>query len=161
MRLPSSANKRNAHVPSEPHVRGDFTRMKGAFVPTSRQPRMPQSLGSAGKRLWTTTLDEFELEAEPQKIEILTHACRVTDKVAELERAQRSEQLTVLGSARQMMIHPLIAEVRFQRGLLAQLLGKLGLPGTDEQIEAKREAVSAVRRDASKTAKFQVWSDDP
>ncbi len=128
---------------------------KGAFVPTSRRPRMPQSLGSAGKRLWTTTLDEFEfefefefeLEAEPQKVEILTHACRVTDKIAELKRSQRSEPQTVLGSARHLTIHPLIAEVRFQRGLLAQLLG---LPDTDKQIEAKREAVSAVRRDASK-----------
>lgn len=125
-------------------------------MPTSRRPRVPQGLGTAGKRLWTTTLDEFELEAEPQKIEILTHACRVTDKIAELGKAQRGEPLTVLGSARQLTIHPLIAEVRFQRGLLAQLLGKLGLPDTDEQIEAKREAVSAVRRDASKAAKFQV-----
>jgi hypothetical protein len=117
---------------------------------------MPQSLGPAGKRLWTSTLDEFELEAEPQKVEILTHACRVTDKIAELERSQRNEPLTVLGSARQLTIHPLIAEVRFQRGLLAQLLGKPGLPDTDEQIDAKQEAVSAVRRDASKAAKFQV-----
>ncbi|WP_377449661.1 hypothetical protein [Rhodococcoides fascians] len=61
---------------------------------------MPQRFGSAGKRLWTTTLDEFELEAEPQKIETLTHACLVTWQVAELERAQRSEPLTVLGLAR-------------------------------------------------------------
>lgn len=105
----------------------------------------------------TTTLDEFELIlAEPQKVEIQTHACRVTDKIAELDRAQRSEPLTVLGLARQLTIHPLIAEVRFQRSLLAQLLGKLALPDTDEQIEAKREAVSAVRRATSKAAKLQV-----
>lgn len=101
-------------------------------------------------------MDGFDLEAEPHKVEILSHACRVTDRIAELESAQRSEPLTVLGSARQLTIHPLIAEARFQRGLLAQLLSKLGLPDTDEQIEAKREAVSAVRGDAAKVAKFQV-----
>lgn len=153
MRVPSSRANGKFIFQASPTSGAISPVKKGAFVPTTRRPRIPQSLGSAGKRLWTTTLDEFELEAEPHQVEILTHACRVTDKIAELERSQRNEPLTVLGSARQLTIHPLIAEVRFQRGLLAQLLG---LPDTDEQIEAKREAVSAVRRDGSRAAKFQV-----
>ena len=81
-----------------------------------KKPRMPRGLGSAGQRLWRTTLDEFALEAEPHKVEILTQACRVVDKIAELEKAQTGQPLTVLGSARQITIHPLIAEVRFQQG---------------------------------------------
>ena len=122
-----------------------------------KQPRMPRGLGSAGHRLWRTTLDEFALEAEPHKVEILTQACRVVDKIAELEKAQTGQPLTVLGSARQITIHPLIAEVRFQQGLLAQLLGKLGLPDTDEALEAKAEQLTETRsRAARRTATFQV-----
>lgn len=130
--------------------------LNGTTVTNTKRPRIPRGLSHAGQRLWKTTLDEFELDAEPHKVEILAHACRVTDKIHELEQAQKSQPLTVLGSARQLTIHPSIAEVRFQRGLLAQLLGKLGLPDTDEQIEAKRETVSAVRRGAARSAKFAV-----
>ena len=122
-----------------------------------KKPRMPRGLGSAGQRLWRTTLGEFALEAEPHKVEILTQACRVVDKIAELEKAQAGQPLTVLGSARQITIHPLIAEVRFQQGLLAQLLGKLGLPDTDEALEAKAEQLTETRsRAARRTATFQV-----
>ncbi|MBA8960132.1 hypothetical protein JOJ86_003423 [Rhodococcus percolatus] len=96
------------------------------------------------------------MDSEPHKIEILTQACKVTDKIAELEAAQKGQPLTVLGSARQLTIHPLIAEVRFQRGLLAQLLGKLGLPDTDEALEAKAEKISQTRRKAAKTAQLKV-----
>ena len=38
------------------------------------------------------------------------------------------QPFTVLGSAGQVTIHPLIAEVRSQQGLLASLLKALGLP---------------------------------
>jgi hypothetical protein len=65
---------------------------------------------------------EFELDDEPHKVEILTHACRVTDTIVELEKAAKKEPLTVRGSAGQKVIQPLISEIRFQRGLLAQLL---------------------------------------
>ncbi|QSE88925.1 hypothetical protein JWS13_10055 [Rhodococcus pseudokoreensis] len=117
---------------------------------------MPRGLGTAGQRLWRTTLDEFEMDSEPHKIEILTQACKVTDKIAELEKAQKGQPLTVLGSARQLTIHPLVAEVRFQRGLLAQLLGKLGLPDTDEALEAKAEKLSETRRRSAKSPTFRV-----
>ncbi|QNR39681.2 hypothetical protein BJP76_19290 [Mycobacterium avium subsp. hominissuis] len=61
----------------------------------------------------------------PEKLECLTHACRVADTISQLERAAAKEPLVVLGSARQKTINPLISEVRFQRGLLVSLLSKL------------------------------------
>lgn len=96
------------------------------------RPRMPKGFGSTGQKLWRTVLDEYELDAEPHKIEILTHACRVADTIADLERATSSEPLTVRGSAGQMVIHPLISEVRYQRGLLAQLLARLNFASVEE-----------------------------
>lgn len=62
------------------------------------------------------------LSTSRAKLEILAHACRVSDTVAGLERAAAKEPLTVRGSAGQKVIQPLISEIRFQRGLLAQLL---------------------------------------
>jgi hypothetical protein len=91
--------------------------------------RKPRGLKAAGARLWETVMDEYDLDAEPHKLEILQHACRVADVIAKLERAAENEPLIVLGSARQKTIHPLIAEVRFQRGLQAQLLARLNFEG--------------------------------
>lgn len=96
------------------------------------RPRMPKGFGSAGQKLWKTVLDSFELDDEPHKLEILAHACRVSDTIAELDRATANEPLTVRGSAGQMVIHPLISEVRFQRALLAQLLARLNFTPAEE-----------------------------
>jgi hypothetical protein len=123
---------------------------------SAQNPRMPRGLSAPGKRFWSKTLEVFDLSQDPHRVEILEQACRVVDKIAELEKAQSGQPLTVLGSARQVTIHPLISEVRFQRGLLAQLVTKLGLPETDEAIETQAQRVSDVRRTAAKQGKFKV-----
>jgi hypothetical protein len=79
--------------------------------------------------LWESVTSEFDLDTEPHKLEILTHACRVADAIAKIERAAANESLTVRGSAGQQVINPLVSEVRFQRGLLAQLLARLNFEG--------------------------------
>ncbi|GAB3228761.1 hypothetical protein [Mycolicibacterium hippocampi] len=109
-----------------------------------------------GQKLWRTVTDEFDLENEPHKVALLTQACRVADRIHQLETAAAKEPLTVLGSAQQKVIHPLISEVRFQRGLLAQLLGRLGLPDTDEAIADKAEKLLQTRRRATKSARLRV-----
>ena len=50
-------------------------------------PRMPTGFKAAGQKLWRSVIAEYELAYEPHKLEILTHACRVSDTIAELERA--------------------------------------------------------------------------
>jgi len=89
---------------------------------TSRKPR---ALGTAGTRLWDRVIAVYAMDDYPEKLEALEHACRVSDVIAKLERAMAKEPLTVLGSARQKTINPLISGVRFQRGLLVSLLSKL------------------------------------
>ncbi|WP_264063553.1 hypothetical protein [Mycolicibacterium hippocampi] len=120
--------------------------------------RMPSGLrrDGHGQKLWRTVTDEFDLENEPHKVALLTQACRVADRIHQLETAAAKEPLTVLGSAQQKVIHPLISEVRFQRGLLAQLLGRLGLPDTDEAIADKAEKLLQTRRRATKSARLRV-----
>ncbi len=87
--------------------------------------RMPSGFAPAGKRLWRSITDEFELENEPHKLQILAEAARVAGLIAELDDAAAEAPLTVKGSQGQPVISPLIAEARAQRALLAQLLARL------------------------------------
>ena len=50
----------------------------------------------------------------------------------------------------QEVISPFFSEARAQRALLAQLLGKLDLPDTDDESEAEAEKLSRTRRWAAK-----------
>jgi len=61
------------------------------------------------------------------------------------------QPFTVLGSAGQVTIHPLIAEVRSQQGLLASLLKALGLPEGDDD-EAEQAKAQARTNQARKVA---------
>ncbi|PBA69940.1 hypothetical protein [Mycobacterium avium] len=112
--------------------------------------RSPAGLGAAGRRLWRSTVEVFDFTDEPHKVQILAQACRVADVVAELDEAADEAPLTVKGSMGQQVISPFIAEARAQRALLAQLLGRLDLPDTDEESEARAERLSRTRRRAAK-----------
>jgi hypothetical protein len=108
--------------------------------------RSPAGLAKAGKALWKSMHDEFDFTEEPHKLQLLTQTCRVADIVAELDEAADEAPLTVKGSMGQVVISPFIAEARAQRGLLAQLIGRLGLPDTDEIQAEKAERLSRTRR---------------
>jgi len=113
--------------------------------------RKPAGLGSAGTKLWRSVTDEFDFTSEPAKVQLLEQASRVADIVAELDEAAAEAPLTVRGSMGQQVISPFIAEARVQRALLAQLLGRLGLPDTDEERDEKAAKLSQTRRRAAKS----------
>jgi hypothetical protein len=89
--------------------------------------------------------ETFDFDEEPHKVQILLQTCRVADVIAELDDAADDAPLTVKGSQGQQVISPFIAEARAQRALLAQLLARLALPDTDEEIEAKVASLSRTR----------------
>jgi hypothetical protein len=89
---------------------------------------------------------------EPHKVSILTQACRVADIIAELDEHAAEAPLTVKGSQGQPVIQPTLSEARFQRALLAQLLGRLGLPDNDDEDDPKTR-----RRKAARTAAKARW----
>ena len=94
--------------------------------------RSPAGLQSAGKRLWKSVTEEFDLETEPHKLHILAQAARVADVIAELDDAANEAPLTVRGSMGQQVISPFIAEARAQRSLMAQLLARLNFESAPE-----------------------------
>lgn len=87
--------------------------------------RTPAGLQAQGKALWKKITGEFDLENEPDRLELLFQACKTADQIAELDEAAAEAPLTVRGSMGQPVISPFIAEARVQRGLLAQLYAQI------------------------------------
>lgn len=85
-----------------------------------------------GKELWRSIHAVFDFEDEPGKLAVLEQACRTRDEIDRLEAAMEGQPYTVLGSAKQVQVHPLVSEARFQRKTLAELLSRIGLPDNGE-----------------------------
>lgn len=115
-------------------------------------PKRPKGLGPAGKALWVSILARYWMDGEPHKLDTLADVCKVADRIAELEAGMAGQPLTVTGSARQLVIHPLIDEIRKQQAHKATLLRSLQLPEADEDDEmAKAKARSERARHAANT----------
>jgi hypothetical protein len=113
-------------------------------------PRMPKGLGYQGQKLWRTINDEFDLTGEPGKLRTLFDAAKTADVVDRLQKIvdAAGDNLRVRGSQGQPVTMPELDSLRHYRALLAQLLGRLGLPDTDEAIAEKAEKLSQTRRQA-------------
>jgi hypothetical protein len=121
------------------------------------KPRAPVGLGPAGEKLFKDVTGTFDFEDEPAKLALLAQACRVADIIAELDEHAAEAPLTVKGSAGQQVIQPTLAEARFQRGLLAQLLGRLGLP--ENNVDEDELAEHRARRSAAgRAAAHARWN---
>ncbi len=85
-------------------------------------------------------------ELRADHLRILQDACREADLIDDLEHSLIGEPKTVLGSQHQMVIHPIISELRQHRATLSTLLRALRLADTDTSaVDASRAAtVSAI-----------------
>lgn len=88
-------------------------------------PRAPKGLKPAGRRLWASVHNAFEL-AEHEAAQ-LGEACFIRDRIEQL-RAQVDQDGTMIASSQGMRLHPCIAEIRAQQLALARLLATLGVP---------------------------------
>lgn len=88
-------------------------------------PAVPDDLGESGAALFRAITEEYELR--PDEITVLHSAARLRDAVDDLRASLDGQPATVLGSQRQIVIHPIIPEIRQTESALAALLGKLKL----------------------------------
>jgi hypothetical protein len=110
--------------------------------------KTPAGLGPAGRGLWRRIASDVavhDLELRPDEAFVLEQAARQADTIATLEAELADAPLMVRGSQGQDVAHPLLAEVRLGRALLAQLLGRLNLgrvevPETPRSRSARRAA---------------------
>lgn len=102
--------------------------------------RVPTGLKAAGRSLWKSSTEEFELAQH--ELALLEEACRVRDRIRDLDKAV-NEDGVMLSSSQGARVHPAIAESRQQRLALARLLVTLGIPGLDDDLPPARRARAA------------------
>lgn len=117
----------------------------------SGPPEPPADLQESGRRMWTEVTDAFDLG--PDELGALREAARTVDELGDLRQALDGQPMTVPGSTGQLVAHPLLAEVRRHREILAKLLERLNLPAGDE------DAGSTPAQRRAQRAAQQRWRD--
>ena len=115
----------------------------------------PSGYGPAGDTLHERLSDGIVLRAD--ELVILDVACRLADTVATLETAMTDEPMTIEGSKGQTVLHPLVAELRQQRALLAATVARLDIPeGEAGGVPGEWDNLTASQR--ARRAAHHRWS---
>ena len=99
---------------------------------THDTPTAPDDLAAPGLALWSSVVG-MERNGQPitfrsDELAVLATACRTVDMIARLEAELADAALVVEGSKGQVSVHPVVSELRLQRGALASLLRQLAIP---------------------------------
>lgn len=103
--------------------------------PALRKPRCAAGTQAAGKRLWSSVVDEFDLEEH--ELALLREAVRTVDQLDTLAGLIERDGEMVEGRFGPKL-HPAIAEARQLRIALARTLAALRLPAGDEDARPQR-----------------------
>lgn len=109
------------------------------------EPKTPTGLKAAGKKLWESSIAEFELAQH--ELAMLEEACRIRDYIRDLDKAVRDDGV-MIPSSQGSRLHPAIAEGRQQRLALARMLATLQIPplADDDLPAASRVRAPGGRR---------------
>jgi hypothetical protein len=89
-------------------------------------PRKPAGLGKAGSAVWASMT--ADVDWRPDELVILEQAARTADTVAALDAALDGQPATVPGSRGQVIVNPLLQELRLARTALVAYLSRLDVP---------------------------------
>jgi transposase len=112
----------------------------------------PAGLEKGGCTRWREVLGAYALRADERRL--LEACCRTVDTLARLETALQVTPLTVAGSMGQLREHPLLAEARQQRVVLARLLTQLKLPDEGDLALTRQ----GTRSTQARAAAHRRWS---
>jgi hypothetical protein len=101
------------------------------------ETRPPRGTGPAGKALWMSIAQSFELERH--ETEVLRQAVVVADRIEALDEAVTRDGVLVEGRA-----HPALVESRLQRVTLGRLLSILRLPDLEDRRPQHRRGFRGV-----------------
>ena len=126
----------------------------------ARRPAAPSHLGSEGKVLWRSIWAELPAGwvLDNREIRVLTLACEQQDDVAAVRKTLQEQGNLVEGSRGQIVMNPLLTEARQSRQTVANLLGKLALPSTEDKPETLRviQGREAAKKRAAMAASWKV-----
>lgn len=91
----------------------------------------PKGLESAGKRLWRSIADDYELDVHEEAL--LLQAARTVDRLDAIAEALVGAPLTAKNFKGDPVTNPLLVETRQQSQTLARLLASLRLPSGEEE----------------------------
>ena len=117
----------------------------------SEKYAVPEGFGPAGAKLWADIAGGAYV-LRPDELRVLEDACREADLVDELASAARDYPPLVEGSMGQLVLNPLISEMRQHRTTFATLMGKLKLPDDGDAAPRSTQARSAAQARWSKPA---------
>lgn len=121
-------------------------------------PAVPKNLGTYGLKLWMDCAPP-KYEMRPDELRLLTECCREIDIIERLEEALASDDLMVAGQGlRNMVVNPLVGELRQHRATLTTMFRALALPDTTSGVAQKRRLVSEQNTKAARARwdKLQV-----
>jgi hypothetical protein len=108
--------------------------------------REPDGLQDAGAKLWADVAGKYVLRAD--ELSTLEAACRAADRVRQME-IERDGAVTASGSMGQLIVHPLIPEIRAHEAQVSSLLAKLKLPDEAGEGQVSQQRAAAQSRWAS------------
>lgn len=121
------------HARTPPRIAPAVPRHLKRFLgrnPIMTAQRPPAGLKSAGRRLWSATLGDYDLEVH--ELLLLREACRTADRLDRLEVEAGQGPVTVTNHRGDEVAHPAMVEARQQSIVLARLLAALRMPAGDE-----------------------------
>ena len=100
----------------------------------------PKDLGPAGRRLFTSIADEFDLEIFEELL--LLEAARCADRLDTLAAAQKGADLVITNSRGDLVTSPFLVEARMQQINLTRLLASLRLPQGESDARPQRRGAA-------------------
>lgn len=125
----------------------------------ARKPPAPSGLSARARRVWTKTLDHYELRED--ELSLLVDYCMEITIVDQLQEQLTTAPLMVRASHGGEQIHPIYPELRMHRQAAMSLWKALKLPEIDSEPEEGQEDTTRVvpmsREESARKAANARW----
>jgi hypothetical protein len=105
--------------------------------------KAPAGLAVAGRKLWASVTDEYDLLVYEELL--LLQACRCADQLDRLAVEAASGPPTITNYKGDLTAHPALTEARQQAIVLSRLLASLRLPSGEEEGDQRPQRRGASR----------------
>lgn len=119
----------------------------------SKKYPAPAGLSKRANKRWNDIVTAWDLR--PDELRILEDACREMDLADALEATLADMPLTLEGSMGQVVVNPVVQEIRQHRTVVASLLKQLKLPDVDV---ARSQIVADSRSAQARHAARSRWA---
>lgn len=118
----------------------------------SKPPVAPDGLTARGRALWRSVVEDFTLR--PDELTVLEQACRARGRVDELAKEFAAMEIMIAGSTGQLVVNPLLMELRNHEAHVAALLARLKL----KDVEAPAGGATGSRSSSARERANARWA---